>query len=441
MACNFPCVLGRCGAPFSLHSNLRRFSLTTFSPSLHKYRRQSLSLRHFNRHAVASLSSSVAEEENDEFQLHDEEGQAIEAQKKPFFPKKNQVVELVCESLAFKGKGVCKIAESGFVVMCDRALPGERFIGRITRVKKGHFAEGKKLKTISCHSDWVTAPCEHATDCGGCKTQNLAYETQVRAKEQQVRELMIRIGRFPIQGHGCEEYMKPILPCDVQFHYRNKMEFSFGTKSWVSEDTVNREDGPEMNKAALGLHVPGRFDKILPIKNCLLQHKVANQVLAIVQEGWLDPMSYLLPYDVHKHTGFLKHLTLRTGRDYGTGLLQVMVNFITSCHKPKLLQPIVQKIVDTVPEVVSIVNNVNTSVGNTSVGEEEYILHGNSTITETLRGLTFEISANSFFQTNTRQADVLYSLVEEAASLRGDSSEIVLDLFCGTGTIGLTLAK
>ncbi|KAF5453060.1 hypothetical protein F2P56_028000 [Juglans regia] len=131
---------------------------------------------------------------------------------------------------------------------------------------------------------------------------------------------------------------------------------------------------------------------------------------------------------------------LRTGRDVKTGLPELMVNFVTSSYKPELLGPLVDKI-SPVPEVVSIMNNVNTSIGSTSVGEEEYTLYGKSTITEILRGLTFQISANSFFQTNTRQAEVLYKLIEDCAGLRGDGSEVVLDLFCGTGTIGLTLAQ
>ncbi|XP_028117327.1 uncharacterized protein LOC114315116 [Camellia sinensis] len=117
-----------------------------------------------------------------------------------------------------------------------------------------------------------------------------------------------------------------------------------------------------------------------------------------------------------------------------------MVNFVTSSHKPELLNPLVEKI-SAIPEVVSIVNNVNTSVGNTSVGEDEFTLYGKSTITEILRGLVFQISANSFFQTNSHQAEVLYGLIEDYADLKGDGSEIVLDLFCGTGTIGLTLAR
>lgn len=117
-----------------------------------------------------------------------------------------------------------------------------------------------------------------------------------------------------------------------------------------------------------------------------------------------------------------------------------MVNFVTSSYKPEMLEPLVEKI-STISEVVSVMNNVNTSVGNTSVGEQEYRLYGKSTISEVLRGLTFHISANSFFQTNSFQAEVLYKLIEDFANLKGDQSEVVLDLFCGTGTIGLTLAR
>lgn len=347
-------------------------------------------------------------------------------------------MELVCESLAFKGKGVCKVAETGFVLMCDRVLPGERFIGRVTR-KKGNYAEVQKIKTISPHWDFVTPPCEYASYCGGCKTQNLLYEAQVKFKEQQVHELITRVGMFSDKEPNFSSTMKPIVPCDLQFHYRNKMEFSFATENWVPKEELHRkQDG--LNSYALGLHVPGFFDKVLTIEKCLLQSKAANKVLAVVQDCWRDPELGLSPYDVHTHGGFLKHLMLRSGRDADTGFAELMVNFVTSSYKPELLEPLAGKL-SAIPEVVSIINNVNTSVGNTSVGEEEYTLYGKPTITETLRGLTFQISANSFFQTNTHQAELLYRIVEDCAGLRGDGSEIVLDLFCGTGTIGLTLAK
>ncbi|EPS70396.1 hypothetical protein M569_04360, partial [Genlisea aurea] len=355
-----------------------------------------------------------------------------------YYPKRGQTLELVCESLAYKGKGVCKVADTGFIVMCDGALPGERFIGRVTR-KKDNYAEAKKLEIVSPHRDNVEAPCEYSSMCGGCKTQNLLYEAQVRLKERQVYELLLHVGKFPLRDLECDGIMKPIVPCDLQFNYRNKMEFSFGPRKWVPSEQLKMEcDGSA--GYALGLHAPGFFDRVLNIDRCLLQSDPANTVLAVIQNCWRDSELGLSPYDVHSHRGFFKHLMLRTGRNVETGQPELMVNFVTSSYMPELLKPLVEKI-SSLPYVVSIVNNVNTSVGNTSVGEEEYILFGKSTITEGLRGLKFQISANSFFQTNTHQAEVLYRIIEECACLKGDGSEIVLDLFCGTGTIGLTLAR
>ncbi|CAK9271874.1 unnamed protein product [Sphagnum jensenii] len=365
-----------------------------------------------------------------------------------FFPKKGQDLELECESLAYKGLGVCKVVETGFVVFCERALPGERLVARIVKKRKG-FAEAYKLKTLSVHNNAVTAPCKYFGECGGCKAQNLAYEAQLQAKEQQVHDLVARVGKFgrsaPVDHP--DSYMMPIVPCLSQYHYRNKMEFSYGTKKWrpvgeymtASKEAENVD--PKVMEFALGLHAPGRFDKVLPIDHCLLQHDTSNQVLAMIQEFGEKNVHQLPPYDVRTHEGFLKHLTIRSGRDCNTGELQLMVNFVTKDDKPELLQPLVDRISASFPQLVSIVNNVNTSIGPSSVGEKEHVLHGVGFITEHLRGLVFEISANSFFQTNTDQAEVLYRCVEEQCKLKGDSSEIVLDLFCGTGSIGLSIAS
>ncbi|CAM6046439.1 unnamed protein product [Sphagnum compactum] len=369
-------------------------------------------------------------------------------QSRSFFPKKGQDLELECESLAYKGLGVCKVVETGFVVFCERALPGERLVARIVKKRKG-FAEAYKLKTLSVHNNAVTAPCKYFGECGGCKAQNLAYEAQLQAKEQQVHDLVARVGKFgrsaPVDHP--DSYMMPIVPCLSQYHYRNKMEFSYGTKKWrpvgeymtASKEAENGD--PKVMEFALGLHAPGRFDKVLPIDHCLLQHDISNQVLAMIQEFGEKNMHQLPPYDVRTYEGFLKHLTIRSGRDCNTGELQLMVNFVTKDDKPELLQPLVDHISASFPQVVSIVNNVNTSIGPSSVGEKEHVLHGVGFITEHLRGLVFEISANSFFQTNTDQAEVLYQCVEEQCRLKGDSSEIVLDLFCGTGSIGLSIAS
>ncbi|EEE54041.1 hypothetical protein OsJ_00721 [Oryza sativa Japonica Group] len=371
--------------------------------------------------------------------------------RKGYFPKRNEVLELTCEGLAFKGKGVCRVDGSTFVLLCDGALPGERLLARVRphppgRLRRGRPSSGRSSPTATPS----TRHARFAADCGGCKAQSLAYAAQIRHKHLQVRELLVNFGKFDprkMESSEPDAILKPIVPCDEIFRYRNKMEFSFGTKRWMQrewkeekDDEVVKEEKVEGDGYSLGLHAPGFFDKVLHVEKCLLQSEPADKVLAIVQETWLDPALGLTPYDVHKHVGFLKHLMIRTGRNITTGAPEVMVNFVTSCYKPELLEPLVNNITK-IPEVVSIMNNVNTSVGNTSVGEEEYTLYGKPTITEMLRGLTFQISANSFFQTNTKQADVLYKLIGESAGLKGDGSEIILDLFCGTGTIGLTLAR
>ncbi|KAJ7514561.1 hypothetical protein O6H91_23G050100 [Diphasiastrum complanatum] len=373
-----------------------------------------------------------------------------------YFPKRGQELELVCESLAFKGKGVCKVKSTGFVVLCDRALPGETLVGRIVK-KKGSYAEACKLKTISPHDNAIIPPCLYAGDCGGCKMQNLAYEAQIVAKQQQVYDLILRVGNFKLTyvGGSSETHFRPIVPCASQYHYRNKMEFSFGVQRWKLSNEHSRmkeppkevaahsvqDSLPDCEDFALGLHAPGRFDKILHIEKCLLQHDVANQVLVTVHEFCQKHIRDVTAFNARTHCGFLRHLMIRSGRDCQNGELQLMVNVVTSDYEPDLLKPLVEHLVSKFPQVVSILNNVTASVGGSAVGEHEYLLHGVRTITECLRGLSFEISANSFFQTNTAQAEVLYKLVEEACMLRGDCTEVVWDLFCGTGTIGLTLAK
>eukprot|EP00271_Cylindrocystis_brebissonii_P006680 TRINITY_DN19443_c0_g1_i1.p1 TRINITY_DN19443_c0_g1~~TRINITY_DN19443_c0_g1_i1.p1 ORF type:complete len:837 (+),score=124.81 TRINITY_DN19443_c0_g1_i1:182-2512(+) len=487
-----------------------------------------------------------------------------------FFPKKGEEVEMVCESLAHKNMGVCKVVDTGFVVMCERALPGERLIGRISKIRRA-YAEAYKIETLIPHDHAVTPPCEHFPDCGGCKLQNLAYSAQLAAKQAQVADIMDRVGRFGLSGPSGplgRDYLLPIIGCEQEYHYRNKMEFSFGSRVWLptkekeannsnasgggnindsadahldsviaSGDTYHEargmdgeqgvslatvsnesrersgEDRPEgssdisndnrsssdiigsmevssgssksfsnnsrssssrvdesssdstgsssnegskrggsrrrrmpkiepnPHEFALGLHAPRRFDKILTINMCHLQHDAANQVLAVARQHCESRQHEIPPYDPLTHEGFLRHLTIRKGRDAETGAAQLMVNVMTKRDAPELLRPLVDELVAKCPEVVSIVNNINTSMGDGSVGEKENLLFGKRTITDQLRGLDFEISANSFFQTNTQQADVLYSLVASACELSGTGSEVVLDLFCGTGTIGLSLAS
>ncbi|KAL5097229.1 hypothetical protein RYX36_001556 [Vicia faba] len=220
-------------------------------------------------------------------------------------------------------KGLCKVTETGYVVMCDRALPGERFIGRITR-KKGNYAEATKLQTLTPPFHTVDAPCVYVPHCGGCKTHNLAYQAQVKAKEEQVRDLIIHVGRFSQKELELHGIMKPIVPCDIQFHYRNKMEFSFGPYKWLPKELLHggNVDGGSENYA-LGLHVPGFFDKIINVDKCLLQTDPANKVLTAIQECCRDPQLGFSPYNVHSHVGFLNNLMLRSGRYLRKSIVEI----------------------------------------------------------------------------------------------------------------------
>jgi tRNA/tmRNA/rRNA uracil-C5-methylase (TrmA/RlmC/RlmD family) len=148
--------------------------------------------------------------------------------RKGYFPKRGETIELTCEALAYKGKGVCKVEGSTFVLLCDGALPGERLLARVRRLRRGAFAEAAKLRTLEPHHDAVDAPCPLAADCGGCKSQSLAYGAQIRHKHLQVRDLLANFGKFDpkhLESAEPDAILKPIVPCDEIFRYRNKVRF------------------------------------------------------------------------------------------------------------------------------------------------------------------------------------------------------------------------
>lgn len=338
-------------------------------------------------------------------------------------PKKGELLDLTIDSLAYGGKGVAR--RDGFVVFVQRAVPGQKVRARIIKRRRG-FAEARVEELLRPSPDTVESRCAHFGICGGCTTQNYPYEKQLEQKQAQVRDLFARLGGF------ADVEVQPIIGCRESYHYRNKMEFTFSPHPWIID--LNQTDSAPSR--ALGLHVPGRFDKVLDIHECWLQHPVANGILQLVK-GKVEDLD-LEPYDIKTHTGFLRNLVIRT-TGIASGSLEVMVNLVTSREEPQRLKPLVDELVAAFPRVVSVVNNINTRKAAVSYGEWEVLLHGKPTITEHLRGLAFDISANSFFQTNTRQAEVLYKLVERACALT--SREVVYDLYSGAGTIALTLAR
>ena len=332
--------------------------------------------------------------------------------------KKGLDVQLEIESLAFGGMGVAHLNQ--MVTFVKNAIPGQTVTARITK-KRSSFLEARSLEVLSESPHFVPVKCEHFADCGGCTFQNLDYNHQIAAKETQVQDVFQRIGRF--QDIPCE----PILGCVYIFHYRNKMEFTFSGSEYVPE--ARRDE--EASDFVVGLHAPGRWDKILNINECHIQTPVANEILKSIKKFTQN----LEPYNIREHGGFLRNVIIRVAANTE----EIMINIVTSREDTDTLSPIADALVSQFPTITSIVNNITTRKAGVSLGEHQIILHGNEYIVEKLGDYEFMISADSFFQTNTRQAEKLYQIVLEEANLRG--KEIVYDLFCGTGSISLFISK
>jgi 23S rRNA (uracil1939-C5)-methyltransferase len=319
----------------------------------------------------------------------------------------DQELELQIESLAYGGNGVARL--NGFVIFVRRGLPGDRVRARVTRVKRNH-AEALATEVVEGGPNRVDAPCEHYPACGGCRFQDLAYEAQIAAKHDQVRDALQRIGGLR------EPPLEPIVPAEEVFHYRNKLEYSF----------TQTPAGP-----ALGFHKAGRWDEVLEIEKCWLTTDLGNAIRNTVRD-WARA-EHLEAYDQEHQTGYLRHLVVREGRNTG----QALVVLVTAPGERFERDEFVD-VLRRFPEVRSIhwaVNDTPAEVTNLP----STLLWGEEAIEEELLGLRFRIRPNAFLQTNTRMAERLYTLAREAAALTGD--ETVYDLYCGTGTIGLSMAS
>ncbi|MGB2953990.1 MAG: 23S rRNA (uracil(1939)-C(5))-methyltransferase RlmD [Gaiellaceae bacterium] len=319
---------------------------------------------------------------------------------------KDQELELRVDSLAYGGNGVARL--NGFVVFVRRGLPGDRVRARVTKVKRNH-AEALAVELLEPGPQRVEAPCSHYPACGGCRFQDLAYEAQVAAKEAQVRDALVRIAGI------AEPRLEPIVPAESPFHYRNKLEYSF----------TRTPEGP-----ALGFHKAGRWDQVLEIEHCWLTTELGNEVRETVR-GWAHDQG-LEAYDQAEQRGFLRHLVIREGRNTSQALVQLVTAPGELIGRGRFVEALRR-----FPEVRSIhwaVNDTPAEVTNLPTR----LLWGDEAIEEEIGGLRFRVRPNAFLQTNTAMAERLYTLAAEAAALTGE--ETVYDLYCGIGTIGLSLA-
>ncbi len=327
-------------------------------------------------------------------------------------PRRGDAISLSVDDLAFGGEGVGRV--DGYVIFVRGGIPGDRLTVRLTEAR-ARYGRGviEALETAS--PDRVDAPCPYFGRCGGCRLQHVAYPAQLAFKEKQVRDCLERLGGLP------PFELRPILPAPEVLGYRNKMEFTVA---------------PSPAGPALGLHAADRYDVVIDIDRCLLQSDVMNTLLAETRA--VARARLLSVYEATAEgegRGLLRFVTLREGRRTG----EAMVNLVAAAPDVETLTPVAQHLRARVPSTASVVLNVNAKKASVAVGTEEHLLLGRDTITERLGEVTFQISANSFFQTNTVQAERLFAVVEAACALTG--TETVLDLYSGTGAISLLLAR
>jgi len=336
--------------------------------------------------------------------------------------KKNQVVEVEVENIAFGGKGLAKL--NGYTLFVDQAVPGDLAAVRIFKKKKS-YAEARIEQLIKPSPLRIEAPCPYSGYCGGCKWQFLEYEQQTAYKKNHVQESLQHIGRL------FDVPVLDTLPSPNVFGYRNKMEFTCARRRWLLPEEMETKD-PQQAGMGLGLHAPGTFYKVLDTRACLLQPDLGNHILDDVRQ--YIKASPLPVYDLRIHTGFWRFVTLRHSVAHDNW----MVNLVTAQEEHDTVQPLADTLMKKHPQVASVVNNITDRKAGVAVGQKEVHLGGRPYLEDRIGTYDFKISANSFFQTNTAGAAQLYATVKNYAGLTGQ--ETVLDLYCGTGTIAIFLS-
>ncbi len=351
--------------------------------------------------------------------------------------KKNDIVELQIEKYAFEGKGIAKVSKSeclglksdepnekNYVVFVNGSYPGDTVKARLLKIKNS-YAEAIVTEIISPSQERTDAKCRFFSVCGGCKQQDLKYESQTKYKQQQVVEIFQKLGGFS------EFEVEAIIPSENIFYYRNKMEFSFGDRRWLTKSELNVE---KIDKAfALGLHIPRIYDKVLDVDECFLQSKISNRIVNFTKKFFKDRNTSI--YSTKTHTGYLRNLVIRQSEKAS----DIMVNLVTSKDDDELMRNYCYALLDEVPQVTTIINNISKKKAAIAVGDYEKVIHGSGFIFDEIGKCRFRIGANSFFQTNTLQAEKLYQTALDFAELTGD--EIIYDLYSGAGTIAIYISE
>lgn len=344
-----------------------------------------------------------------------------------FAPVKKDKKRIVIENLlvtdyAAEGKALAK--QDGKVIFISGAVPGDVVDVFLTKNKKD-WAEARVIEIKTPAADRTTPFCKHFGVCGGCKWQMLPYAKQLQYKQQEVEQNLKRIGKVDLPA------LMPIVGADDDKHYRNKLEFTFSNKRYLlPEEMASEETALQSN--ALGFHVPRLFDKIIDIQECYLMDDVNNSIRNSVRDfALLHNFSF---YDVRQHTGWLRNIVIR---NCTTG--ELMVNIIFNNEDEENRKLLLDYLLQKVPAITTLLYTINPKFNDTIYDLTPVTYFGKGYAIEKLENFSYKISPKSFFQTNTKQAEKLYQITRDFAGLTG--TEVVYDLYCGTGSIGIFVSQ
>ncbi len=324
--------------------------------------------------------------------------------------------------VAAEGKSIARWND--LVVFIPYGAPGDVADVKIDR-KKHSFAEGHIVKLVKPSNDRVEPFCEHFGVCGGCKWQHLPYAEQLKYKQQQVADALQRIAKVPLPP------INSILGSARTQCYRNKLEFTFSNKSWLTFEQL--QSGKEFsNRNAAGFHIPGAFDKVLDINKCWLQDNVSNEMRLFIKDFALS--HGITFYDIRNNCGLMRNMVVRTA---STGEIMLVVVF--GEDNKEAIARVMSAVAERFPQITSLMYVVNTKVNDSLTDQTFVLFKGRDYIEEEMEGLKFRIGPKSFYQTNSLQAYELYKVARRMARLSG--SELVYDLYTGTGTIANFVAR
>ena len=339
----------------------------------------------------------------------------------PIMLKKGQLLESVAiEELGAEGK--CVSRYNNIVIFSEGTVPGDIVDLEVTHLKKKKFGEAK-IARITHPSEHRTEPkCQHFGLCGGCKLQHIDYETQLHFKQKQVKDNLERLGKIEIPA------IQTIIGSGKIYEYRNKLDFTFSNKRWLLAEEMSLE---HETLYGLGFHLPGKFDRVIDIEHCHLQPEPSNGIrLEVKKYALKHGLSF---YNVRAHEGFLRNLIIRT-----TNTNEVIVLLQFNEDKKEWINPLLDHLLATFPQITSLVYFINTKKNDTYSDLDVHVYHGPGYIQEKMEGLTFRVGPKSFYQTNSDQAYELYKVARSFAGLTG--KEVVYDLYTGTGTIANFIA-